>query len=131
MDYPHAKYKTGEPVMLGDHVEFRTWPELWLVKHRGRVVYIPGVSPPDPNLDGETLKWACIEFGGSKLGPLVHPETGVLRGVALLKRSDDELRSTPEDFDFPESGLENEKAEPFSIGPHPRPESPSPPHSPP
>jgi hypothetical protein len=111
MSYPLARYKTGEPVMVGDHVEFRTWPELWLVKHRGRVVYVPGVSPRNSNLEDENFKWACIEFRGTKFGPLVHPETGILRGIAFLKRSDDELKSTPGDFDFPEDELENEEAE--------------------
>lgn len=113
MSYPLARYKTGEPVMVGDHVEFKTWPELWLVKHQGRVVHVPGVSPVNSTLEDENLKWACIEFRGTKFGPLVHPETGILQGIRFLKRTDDELRSTPVDFSFPEGEQDHQESEQF------------------
>ena len=49
-------------VELGDRVQMR----IWLRKYRGRIVYIPGVSPFNPAMEFDGLRWvgARLEEGG-------------------------------------------------------------------
>lgn len=103
MDYPAAQYETGESVAIGDYVELRTWIELWLKKHTGRVIFVPGISEHNSSLEYDGLKWVSIRYAGeTETGVLVHPETGVLKGIKFIRRADDELTSTPDGYEFPE-----------------------------
>ena len=85
------------PVQLGDHVETR----IWFRRHRGRVVYIPGVSPLNGNMERDGLRWVGVRLEeGGFLSAVVDPEQDRLRsrlrfvcrdseGVAELKPEED------------------------------------------
>ena len=87
------------PVQLGDHVETR----IWFRKHGGRVVYVPGVSPLNRNMERDGLRWIGVRLEeGGFLSALVDPGQDYLRsrlhfvcrdseGVAELKPEEDPL----------------------------------------
>ena len=103
MDYPRAIYETGESVKVGDHVTLRTWIELWLKKNSGRVFFVPGISDHNPSMEYNGLKWVSVRYAGeTETGILVHPETGIVKGVKFVRRTDDSLMTTPEGYEFSE-----------------------------
>ncbi len=108
MSYPKAVYETGEDVKVGDYVQFRAWAELWLRKRTGRVMFVPGISPPNPTLEYNGLKWISIDEEKMKIGGLVDPKTGVVKKIRFLKRSDDELQETPSGYEFEDNNEEDE-----------------------
>lgn len=85
------------PIQLGDHVETRVW---WR-KRRGRVVYVPGISPVNREMERNGLMWVGIRLDeGGFLSTVVDPEGFFLRknekflkrdpdGIAELKPTDD------------------------------------------
>lgn len=72
------------PVMLGDVVE----TYVWFRKHRGRVVYVPGISKLNPEMERDGLKWIGIRLDeGGFMGQVVDPDGNFLvKPVILLKR---------------------------------------------
>ena len=58
------------------------------------------------------LKWISIRYtGATEAGLLVHPESGITKGVTFLRRTDDDLIATPSEYEFPEDYVKNEEAE--------------------
>jgi hypothetical protein len=78
------------PVQLGDHVETRVW---WQ-KRRGRVVYVPGISPVNAEMERDGLTWVGIRLDGEEgfVSTLVDPE-----GLFLVKK-EKFLQRDPEGF---------------------------------
>jgi hypothetical protein len=70
---PHSRlfYATGEEVRLGDRVSLR----YWFRRRVGTVSYIPGISPPDPELEYEGVRqWAITLDAGTELAIGYFPE---------------------------------------------------------
>lgn len=72
------------PVELGDHVQMR----IFFRRRTGRVVYVPGVSPRNPNMEFNGLAWVGVRFdNGDFVSTVVDPKDGYLRNkVAFLRR---------------------------------------------
>ena len=89
-------------VRVGDHVTYREWLFFWRGWKPGRVVYVPGLSPAQPNLEHNGLRWGCIQdVRGTQVGVVVEPQTNELqRSVRFVRRTDDRLTQTPADFSF-------------------------------
>lgn len=63
-------------VQLGDRVALR----LLFRKRTGRVVYVPGISPFNPEFEYNGLRWVGIRLSDRSLAALiVLPETGSLQ----------------------------------------------------
>lgn len=59
-------------VKIGDHVQTLFW---WLIPTKGRVVYVPGISPQHPQMEHHGLRWVGLKTtGGDVIGLLVDPE---------------------------------------------------------
>jgi hypothetical protein len=64
------------PVQLGDRVTIR----IWLRKHRGRIVYVPGVSPLNKTMERDGLRWVGVRLEeGGFLSAVVDLHQGFLR----------------------------------------------------
>ena len=75
------------PVQLGDHVETRVW---WR-KRRGRVVYVPGISAVNRNMERNGLVWVGIRLEeGGFVSTVVDPEGFFLRKHEKLLKRDPE-----------------------------------------
>ena len=86
-DYPAARYETGEPVLIGDHVQFKSWVQFWRGWRDGVVHYVPGISGRRPEHERDGLKWVEILGEGVRIGPLVDPETGIVRKIRFIGRA--------------------------------------------
>jgi hypothetical protein len=60
-------------VQVGDHVRFKTDWLFWRGWQDGRVEYVPGLSPPHPQLEFNGLCWVCIRAADLQLAVLVNP----------------------------------------------------------
>ncbi len=99
-DHPDIFYADGAThVMLGDHISARDL----LFRKEGRVVYVPGISKKNRELEHDGLAWIGIRFkGGSISGAVIDPETSCLKkSVRFLGRSDSDVEEIGpfEDFD--------------------------------
>lgn len=66
------------PVQLGDHVLTR----VWFRKRKGRVVYVPGVSALNTNMEYNGLCWVGIRLDdGGFVSTVVDPEGAYLLPV--------------------------------------------------
>ena len=74
-------YADGQAVALGDRVSIRTW-----FKNRsGIVVYLPGTSLFNPQMEHNGLTWVGIRLdGGGFVGTVVLYETGRLKKTVKL-----------------------------------------------
>lgn len=73
------------PVQLGDHVEVR----IFWRKRRGRVVYVPGLSPVNREMERDGLTWVGIRLDeGGFVSSVVDPEGLYLRKYARLLERD-------------------------------------------
>jgi hypothetical protein len=74
------------PVQLGDHVLTR----VWFRRRKGRVVYVPGVSTPNANMEYNGLTWVGIrlEDTGGFVSTLVDPKEAYLRHKEILVARD-------------------------------------------
>jgi hypothetical protein len=83
-------YFGGETeVQLGDRVETRFWLLFYRFRKRGRVVYIPGLSPFNRGFERDGLKWVGIKPDDDivVIGELVNPKTGhLLKRVRFIDR---------------------------------------------
>jgi hypothetical protein len=89
-------YVDGASIQPGDEVEFRGGLLVMFRKYRGRVVYVPGISPLNPDMETGELSWVAIEVPGKMLlRRLVDPETGRVRQTRLLRRDPSEFKTPP------------------------------------
>jgi hypothetical protein len=95
-------FNTQIEVRVGDYVEVKVWSEFWRGWQPGRVWYVPGLSPPNCELEHHGLTWAAIHYGRRKqVGMLVDPAIRQLqKTVRFVRRTDDELTQTPDDYYF-------------------------------
>ena len=77
-------YRTADEVRLGDVI--RVWG--WLRSWSGVVCYIPGLSPPHPDLEYEDVRqWAYRTADGAVYPAGYYPEwTPVVRWAELVRR---------------------------------------------
>jgi len=85
--YPRAVYESGEPVYLGDIVQFKTWLFFWKGWMKGTVQYVPGISPRKPQHEYNGLKWLSIKGDKMIVGPVVDPKTGIVKRIRLVERT--------------------------------------------
>ena len=99
---PVTYHKSHMEVLVGDHIEFKSWIAFWRGWISGRVHYVPGRSPKNPEMEFNGLTWIGIGFGkGEQQGVLVVPETQQVRHtVRFVRRSDDGLVETPKNYEF-------------------------------
>ena len=89
-DHGPVYYSDGATqVLIGDHVYARDI----LFRYEARVVYVPGVSKRNRELEHGGLAWVGIRFeSGSMTGVLVEPETFCLKkSVKFLSRATSEV----------------------------------------
>ncbi len=78
-------YGNEREVSLGDRVQV----SVWFKKHQGRVVYVPGISPMNPEFEYNGLQWIGIRLDdGSLLASIVRPSTGALKRKIHFVRRD-------------------------------------------
>ena len=97
-------HDTSTEVQVGDYVELKVWLFFWKGWQKGRVYYVPGISPKSNSLEYDGLSWVSIhDENGSPVGMYVDPETRQLKKtVRFISRSDDALTETPLDYCFPD-----------------------------
>jgi hypothetical protein len=89
-------YSDGSPMQLGDEIEFRGSLLVLFRRYRGRVAYVPGISPLNPDMETAALSWVAIDVPGKMLlRRLVDPETGRVRQTWLLRRDASEIKTLP------------------------------------
>lgn len=82
-------------VKLGDEIRKRRFFR-W---QTGRIVYVPGVSPMNPDMEFNGLKYVGLRFNnGALVATLVHPNTSsIKKAVEFVKRGlsiNDEIKPT-------------------------------------
>lgn len=105
-----VRYHDGlTEVRLGDRIATRYF--LFL-KAEGRVVYVPGISPKNDEMEFNGLTWVGIRTTGAfMMGVVVNPDTYTLqKSVRFLGRDNDGDFTTikPDDHVF-----EDEEGRPF------------------
>jgi hypothetical protein len=71
-----VRYNDGQAVQLGDRVALR----VLFRKRTGRVVYVPRISPPNPEFAYNGLEWVGIRLDDHSLvGTVVLHKTGTLK----------------------------------------------------
>jgi hypothetical protein len=72
------------PVQLGDCVRTR----IWFRRHEGRVAYVPGVSPFNPAMEYNGLRWVGVRLAeGGFVSVVVDPDHEFLHGkLAFVAR---------------------------------------------
>ena len=97
-----AYFNSQAEVLVGDHVEFKVWTSFWRGWQPGRVRYVPGISPKNPELEHDGMCWVSVHaLECGQLGVWVEPSNRQLRKtVRFIRRSDDGLTSTSSDYYF-------------------------------
>ena len=95
-------HNTQIEVLPGDHVEFKIGLFFWRGWQPGRIYYVPGKSPRNPELERDGLSWVSVHADrGGQAGIVVDPSTQQLRHtVRFLRRADDGFTRTPDDYYF-------------------------------
>jgi hypothetical protein len=77
------------PVELGDLVELNGGVFFLFKKLRGAVIYVPGVSPLNLNMEFNGLQWVAVDVPGKAIiKQLVDPDTGrLVKKIKLLHRN--------------------------------------------
>lgn len=90
------------PVEIGDHVQTRIY---FVFPKRGRVVYVPGISPKHARMEHSGLRWVGVKCDdGLTFGTIVDPSTGCLeKKVVLLKRDSSPLETIKPKQEFIDS----------------------------
>jgi len=103
-------YNTETPVLVGDHIEFKIWTAFWRGWQPGRVHYVPGISPRNPELERDGMSWVSVHSArDGQAGIWVEPSTHQLRKtVRFVRRADDDLTHTPSDYYFGDEEPQNE-----------------------
>ncbi len=82
---PIFYYDRKTQVMLGDHVRIR----IWFKKHIGRVIYVPGVSKPNPTMEYGGLVDVGIQItDGPFVATVVDPQGSFLKKKILFLKRD-------------------------------------------
>lgn len=90
----NVRYFGGQTeVRLGDRVESSLF---WILKRRGKVTYVPGISPKQDDFEHHGLRWVGILTDqGTLFGTLVDPQSNtLLRRVKFLHRDDSTTPAT-------------------------------------
>ncbi len=101
------RYRNSDiEVRLGDHVQTR----IFFRKRVGRVVYVPGISMPNPEFERDGLSEVGIRLAdGSMLASVVDPITwNLCRKEAFLKRDAsgfEEIQPDDRPFEDGEQGV--------------------------
>ncbi len=84
-DHPPITYRdTDEIVRLGDRVQIRYWLVL---RGRGEVTYVPGVSPRKPGMERDGLAWVGVRLDdGAWVATIVLPDGSLKKSVRFLGR---------------------------------------------
>lgn len=84
-------------VALGDRVELR----VWFRRRRGVVIYVPGVSPLNPNIDYDGIRSVGIQIDeGPFVATPVDPDQSVLfPRISFLARGEPPEKVLPPDLD--------------------------------
>ena len=101
---PVTYYESEIPVLVGDYVEFKIGLLFWKGWQPGRVYYVPGISPPNSDLESDDLSWVSIhDSRNAQVGIVVDPTMRCLRRtVRFIRRTDDELTDTPAGYSLRE-----------------------------
>lgn len=96
-DYPSSKlfyFGTNDEVLLGDRVEVRGW----ILRYKGHVSYIPGISPKHDSLEYDDIKqWAITADDGTVYAMGYYPaQLQPSKKIKLLERGSAKLIQ-PED----------------------------------
>lgn len=99
-----VRYRNSDvEVQLGDHVEGR----VWFQKYKGRVVYVPDISPPNVEFEQYGLSYVGIRLtDGCTVATLVDPKTRhLVKKVTFLNRGERDFQEIrPTDRPFAEGG---------------------------
>lgn len=95
---PPVLYHNRTPVHLGDEVTARSF----FIRRPGRVVYVPGISKRNRNMEHHGLGWVGITCAnGLQIGTVVDPKTSCLKkSVRFVKRSAEPFREMTSDDRF-------------------------------
>ena len=81
-------------VRLGDHVEIK----VWFKRRRGRIVYVPGLSPLNTQYEFNGLRWVAIRTESMIIGSIVRPQTETLKPkVKFIQRDNSPFDAAPDD----------------------------------
>ncbi len=82
-DHPPVKYSgSEETVQPGDQVEVRLY---FFFKRRGRIFYVPGISPRKPHMERNAMAWVGIRLeDGSTVGTVVLQDRCELQKTVTL-----------------------------------------------
>jgi len=88
-------------VQVGDHVEFKLWLFFWQGWQKGRVEYVPGISPKNSALERDGMRWVGISGEGVRTAVLVDAATNQTRHtLRFISRSTDDFKETPKNYRF-------------------------------
>jgi hypothetical protein len=99
--YPCAIYESGETVLLGDKVRFKSWLFFWKGWMEGTVQYVPGISARSPEHEYNGLKWVSIKGNQMMVAPVIDPKTGIIKEIRFVERA---MTNMPVHSDAPKSG---------------------------
>ncbi len=81
-------------VRPGDQVEIK----VWFKKRRGRIVYVPGISPLNTQYEFNGLRWVAIRTETMIIGSIVRPQIDTLKPkVKFICRDDSPFEKAPDD----------------------------------
>ncbi len=98
-NHPMIYYFGGEvEVKLGDEISARDL----VFRKKGRVAYVPGISPINRELEHDRMAWIGIRFEGGTMGGVYieHENNWVKKSVKYIGRSDAELDTIKPDEEF-------------------------------
>ena len=83
---PIQYFDTTTDVRLGDRVEVR----VLFRRRAGRVVYVPGVSPMNPEFEYNGMRWVGVRLDDRSLvaTPVLTTTGNLKKKVAFLERDD-------------------------------------------
>ena len=90
-------------VRIGDRVTTR----VLFRRRAGRVVYVPGISDPNPEFENNGLRWIGIRLEDDSLvASVVRPKTGALKQkIIFLQRDESPCNPiTPDSREFERDG---------------------------
>ena len=81
-------YSSNVEILIGDYVQVKG---LFWGSRNGRIVYVPGVSPPHNEMETDECTHIGISMGnGDVMGfPIFSGQTHAGKRVVYVKRSDD------------------------------------------
>ena len=91
-------YATGEAVMEGDHVAYRSRVFFWHGERRGRISHVPGISKPHEEMAFGGMRWVGVSGDdGTFRGASVDPKSEAIPAwIKFIGRSDGTAYLTPD-----------------------------------